>query len=222
MRIRDVLKPKELYLPSGGRSVAANRTRTMAAPVQAPSRIARRRERLASQDIFVTADPNDEMTGDLPPALNPSPTSLAPLSTPHTRDLDFIKGQIPTSEANRTVIRAFCLPAMKLSPPSFDLSQVSTASGGGLVGAVRPLSTRLWVSTNQRSMRDWTKHPAENETRLQKQARPVLRLSIKATRIRRGSETSDAIRYKKHLWKHFTRSVIGALLGGRFRHDRLS
>ena len=187
MRIRDVLKPKELYLPRGARSVAANLTRTMAAPVQAPSRIARRRERLASQDIFVTADPNDEMTGDLPPALNPSPTSLAPLSTPHTRDLDFIKGQIPTSEANRTVIRAFCLPAMKLSPPSFDLSQVSTASGGGLVGAVRPLSTRLWVSTNQRSMRDWTKHPAENETRLQKQARPVLRLSIKATRIRRGS-----------------------------------
>jgi hypothetical protein len=95
MRIRDVLKPKELYLPSGGRSVAANRTRTMAAPVQAPSRIARRRERLASQDIFVTADPNDEMTGDLPPALNPSPTSLAPLSTPHTRDLDFIKAKWP-------------------------------------------------------------------------------------------------------------------------------
>jgi hypothetical protein len=76
---------------------------------------------------------------------------------------------------------------MKLSSPTFDLSQFSTASGGGLVGAVRPLSTRLWVSTNQRSMRDWTKHPAENETRLQKQARPVLRLSIKATRIRRGS-----------------------------------
>jgi len=43
------------------------------------------------------------------------------------------------------------------------------------------------VSTNQRSMGDWTKHPAENETRLLKQARPVLRLSIKATRIRRGS-----------------------------------
>jgi hypothetical protein len=94
MRIRDVLKPKELYLPRGARSVAANRTRTMIAPVQAPSRIARRRERLASQDIFVTADPNDEMTGDLPLALNPSPTSLAPLSTPHTRDLDFIKGQM--------------------------------------------------------------------------------------------------------------------------------
>ena len=35
-------------------------------------------------------------------------------------------------------------------------------------------------------------------------------------------ETSDAIRYKEHPWKHFTRSVIDAFLGGRFRHDRLS
>ena len=94
MRIRDVLKPKELYLPRGARSVAANRTRTTIAPVQAPSRIAQRRERLASQDIFVTADPNDEITGDLPPALDPSPTSLARLSTLHTRDLDFIKRQM--------------------------------------------------------------------------------------------------------------------------------
>ena len=94
MRIRDVLKPKELYLPRRARSVAANRTRTTIAPVQAPSRIAQRRERLASQDIFVTADPNDEITGDFPPALDPSPTSLARLSTLHTRDLDFIKRQM--------------------------------------------------------------------------------------------------------------------------------
>jgi len=94
MRIRDVLKPKELYLPRRARSVAANRTRTTIAPVQAPSRIAPRRERLASQDLFVTADPDDEITGDLPPALDPSRTSLAPLSTPHTRDLDFIKRQM--------------------------------------------------------------------------------------------------------------------------------
>ena len=94
MRIRDVLKPKELYLPRGARSVASNRTRTTIAPVQAPSRIAQRREWLASQDIFVTGDPNDEITGDLPPSLDPSPTSLAPLSTPHTRDLDFIKRQM--------------------------------------------------------------------------------------------------------------------------------
>ena len=94
MRIRELLKLKEPYLPRGIRSVAANRTRTMAVPVQAPSRIAPRRERLASQDIFVTADPNDEITGDLPPALDPSRTSLAPLSTPHTRDVDFIKSQM--------------------------------------------------------------------------------------------------------------------------------
>jgi hypothetical protein len=93
IRIRDVLKPKELCLPRGARSVAANRTRTTIDPVQAPSRIAPRRERLASEDIFVTADPDDEITGDLPPALD-SPTSLAPLSTPHTRDIDFIKRQM--------------------------------------------------------------------------------------------------------------------------------
>ena len=79
---------------------------------------------------------------------------------------------------------------MNLSSLAFDLSQFSTASGGGLVGAglVSDRCQRdCGVSTNQRSMGDWTKHPAENETRLQKQARPVLRLSIKATRIRRGS-----------------------------------
>jgi hypothetical protein len=90
MRIRDVLKLKEPDLPAGARSVAANRTGTMLAPFQAPNRIVR----LGSQDVFPDADPNDEMTGDLSPALDPSPTSLAPLSTPHTRDLDFIKGQI--------------------------------------------------------------------------------------------------------------------------------
>ena len=105
---------------------------------------------------------------------------------------------------------------MELSSLAFDLSQFSTASGGGLVSAGLEINARSvedhsgWkavpyplgrrrplvsdrcqrdcgVSTNQRSMGDWTKHPAENETRLQKQARPVLRLSIKATRIRRGS-----------------------------------
>ena len=94
MRIRDVLTLKDQYLPRGARSVAANRPRTMIAPIQGPNRIARRRERLVSQDIFATADPNDEMTGDLPPSLDPSPTSLEPFSTPHTRDLEFIKGQI--------------------------------------------------------------------------------------------------------------------------------
>jgi hypothetical protein len=94
MKIREVLKLTKPYLPGGARSVAADRTQTMVAQVQAPNRIARRRERLPAQDSFAAADANDGMTGDVPPVLDLSPTSLAPISTPNRRDLDFIKAQL--------------------------------------------------------------------------------------------------------------------------------
>ena len=58
MKIREVLKLTKPYLPGGARSVAADRTQTMVAQVQAPNRIARRRERLPAQDSFAAADAN--------------------------------------------------------------------------------------------------------------------------------------------------------------------
>jgi hypothetical protein len=59
-----------------------------------PNRIARRHEQLPSRDVFPDAERDDCMTGDVPPALDSLPTSLPHISTPHTRDLDFIKAQI--------------------------------------------------------------------------------------------------------------------------------
>jgi hypothetical protein len=90
MKVQEVLNVANRNLPGTARLLAADRAPTVVAPVQKPNRIAGRHERLRSQDIFA----DDGMTGDIPPALDPSPTSLAPISTPHTRDLDFIKAQI--------------------------------------------------------------------------------------------------------------------------------
>jgi hypothetical protein len=90
MKIRDVLKPKERDLPGAVRSAAADRTRTMLAPVQAPNRIVR----LGSQDMFPDADLNHGVTDDLWLAPDPSPTSPATISPALRRDLNFIKSQL--------------------------------------------------------------------------------------------------------------------------------
>jgi hypothetical protein len=93
MKIRELLELKERYLPGGARSVAADRTQTTVNPGGSRNRIVRR-EPLWSQDVFSDAEPSDGVTGDLSVAPDPPLTSLAPISTPHTRDLDFIKAQI--------------------------------------------------------------------------------------------------------------------------------
>ena len=93
MKVQELLRVKQRFLPGDG-PISPDRTPSIIAPVQAPNRIAGRRERLGSHDILPNADPNDGVTGDIPVALDPPPTSLAPISTPHTRDLDFIKAQI--------------------------------------------------------------------------------------------------------------------------------
>ena len=90
MRIREVLKLKEPDLPGGARSMAADQTGTMLAPVQAPNRIVR----LGSQDVFADADPNHGVTDDLLLAPDPSPTRPMTISPAHRRDLDFIKSQL--------------------------------------------------------------------------------------------------------------------------------
>jgi hypothetical protein len=93
MKVREVLKLTKQNLIGTARSVAADRTPTIVTPVQIPNRIVRR-EPLWSQDVFSDADPSDGVTGDLSIAPDRPLTSLAPISTPHTRDLDFIKAQI--------------------------------------------------------------------------------------------------------------------------------
>src|SRR6266446_948994 len=90
MKIQEVLKLAEPDLPGDARSLAADQTRTMLAPVRAPSRIAR----LGSQDIFPDADPNHGVTDDLSFATDPSPISPLTISPAHRRDLDFIKSQL--------------------------------------------------------------------------------------------------------------------------------
>jgi hypothetical protein len=92
MKIQEVLKLAEPDWPEDARSVAADRTRTMLAPVRAPNRIAR----LGSSDIFPDADPNPNHgeTDDLSLAPDPSPTSSVTISPAHRRDLDFIKFQL--------------------------------------------------------------------------------------------------------------------------------
>jgi hypothetical protein len=92
MRIRDVLKVKEQYLPTGARSVAADQTVRTAVPVEMPNRIVGRQEPLGSRDIFGVGDANDGVTGVLPPAIDLSRIRVP--KTPHTRDLEFIKTQI--------------------------------------------------------------------------------------------------------------------------------
>jgi hypothetical protein len=93
LKVHELLMVKQRDLP-GDAPIPADRTTPIVAPVQAPNRMAGRRERLGSHDILPDADPNDGVTGDVPVALDPPPISLAPISTPHTRDLDFIKAQI--------------------------------------------------------------------------------------------------------------------------------
>ena len=90
MKIQEVLKLAEPDWPGDARSVAADRTRTTLAPVQASNRIVW----LGSQDIFPDADPNRGVTDDLSFATDPSPINPLTISPAHRRDLDFIKSQL--------------------------------------------------------------------------------------------------------------------------------
>jgi len=92
MKIQEVLTLAEPDFPRDARPVAADPTRTVLAPVQAPDR----NVRLGSQDVFPDADPNPNHgeTDDLSLAPDPSPTSPVTISPAHRRDLDFIKFQL--------------------------------------------------------------------------------------------------------------------------------
>ena len=92
MKIQEVLKLAEPDWPGDARSVAADRTRTTLAPVQAPDR----NVRLGSQDVFPDADPNPNHGETDDPSLAPDPSATSPvmISPANRRDLDFIKFQL--------------------------------------------------------------------------------------------------------------------------------
>jgi hypothetical protein len=90
MKIRDVLKLKGQDLPGAVRSATADRTRTMLAPVQPPTRMVG----LGSPEIFPDAGTNDGVTGDLSLAQELLPMSPMTISPAHRRDLDVIKARI--------------------------------------------------------------------------------------------------------------------------------
>jgi hypothetical protein len=94
MKIREVLRLADRHLAGPARSIAAGDTPTIVAPVEVPDRLVGPQGRAGSPNIIPDADPNNGMIGDVPPALSPSPTSFVSISTPNTRDLDFIKTQI--------------------------------------------------------------------------------------------------------------------------------
>lgn len=89
MKIRDVLKFRGQDLSGAVSSAAADRTRTMLAPVGLQDRIVHPE----LQDIVPGAEPNDGMTDDLWLAPDP-PTSPVTISPEHRRDLNFIKARI--------------------------------------------------------------------------------------------------------------------------------
>ena len=94
MKIRELLKPTDRRVPGTVRSITTDKTPTIVAPVQLPARLVEPKDRSGSPDIFPHADPNDSVTGDQAPDLNPLRTRFASISMPHAPDLDCIKAQI--------------------------------------------------------------------------------------------------------------------------------
>jgi len=92
MKIQEVLTLAEPDFPRDARPVAADRTGTVLAPVQAPDR----NVRLGSQDVFPDADPNPNHGETDDPSLAPDPSATSPvmISPANRRDLDFIKFQL--------------------------------------------------------------------------------------------------------------------------------
>ena len=92
MKIQEVIQLTKPNLSGTTRPVAGDQSMRTAVAVEVPSGIVGRREPLGSRDLSAVADPNDGVTGELPPALDLSRINVP--KTPHTRDLEFIKTQI--------------------------------------------------------------------------------------------------------------------------------
>ena len=94
MKIRDVINFDSDNLSASGPGITRDQGKQMATGGQALNRVRLSQQPMPLQDTPADVDPIDGLQSNLPPALNPSVTSVAQLSTPHRRDLDFIKGQL--------------------------------------------------------------------------------------------------------------------------------
>jgi hypothetical protein len=94
MKIRDVINfdPGNLSAPDPTKN--RDPGKRMATGGQALYRVRQCPQPAPLQDTPADVDPTDAAKSELPPALDPGLTSMAPISTPHRRDLDFIKGQL--------------------------------------------------------------------------------------------------------------------------------
>jgi hypothetical protein len=86
MKVREIMQLTKRDPLGIARSVAADRAPRRVARVDIPNAIAGRQKALGSQDVFAVADANGEVTGKL----DGSPE----ISTPHSRDVEFITGQM--------------------------------------------------------------------------------------------------------------------------------
>jgi hypothetical protein len=94
MKIGELLKPTGRPVSGTIQAINPDKTATIVAPLQAPIRPIKPKERSVSPNICPHADANDSMTGDHAPDVNQLPTRSASLSMPHAPDLDLIKAQI--------------------------------------------------------------------------------------------------------------------------------
>jgi hypothetical protein len=92
MKVQEIVQLTKPHLPGTTGSVVTDQIIRTAVPVEIPTRIVGRREPPESRNISAVADPNDGVTGELPPALDVSRINAA--KTPHTRELEFIIRQI--------------------------------------------------------------------------------------------------------------------------------
>jgi hypothetical protein len=94
MKIRDVINFDRDNLSASGPRITRDQWKPIATGGQALRRVRQSQQPAPLQDTPVDVDPIDGVQSGLPPALNPCLTSMAPISTPHRRDLDLIKQRL--------------------------------------------------------------------------------------------------------------------------------
>src|SRR6266566_2970515 len=94
MKIRDVINFDRDNLSAPGPRMNRDQGKRMATGGQARYRVCQSHQPAPLQDTPADVDPTDGVKSELPPALDPSLTSMAPISTPHRRDLDLIKQRL--------------------------------------------------------------------------------------------------------------------------------
>jgi hypothetical protein len=94
MKIRDVINFDRGNLFAPGPGMNRDQGKRMVTGGQALYRVRQSEQPVTLQDTPADVDPTDGAKSELPPALDPGLSSMAPISTPHRRDLDFIKGQL--------------------------------------------------------------------------------------------------------------------------------